>query len=519
MTVSPRLVLSQVTKRFGSNVVLKDVSLELEGGRILGFVGQNGAGKSTLVKILAGLYPDYKGSVQIDGHEVHLSSPRQARAQGVAVIYQEFSLVPEMTIAENLLLGREPGKVVYSGRRTEEQAAEVLKNVGIEIELPLTTPVAGLSPAMKQRIEIAKALSENASVLLMDEPTARLSGVECQWLFKTMRRLSDEGVGVIFISHFLEEVLEVCDEVMVLRNGVVQLSAPASELSLETLTSAMLGERLRTQLRHRAEEVDEADRGPVLLEAVSVSAGQRLKSINVQLRAGEIVGVAGLVGSGRSRLCRVLAGAERPTEGHLSMQGKTVRFRSPRSALKAGVALIPEDRKMQALSLVNSVKDNIVLMAIHEKLGRGPFVPVSKVNRLATKFVKDLEVSPANCEAVVGTLSGGNQQKVVVGKSLAAGPTVLIIDQPTAGVDVGTKAQLHDVMRELADSGAALLVVSDDLDELFTLSDRICVMRRGSITWQGPASAMDRQLLLKEISLLGDATEEGPTPTDMTKIA
>lgn len=505
MTQTPRLELSHVTKRFASNVVLKDVNFDLDRGRILGFVGQNGAGKSTLIKILAGLYPDYRGTIRIDGREVHLANPRQARAEGIAVIYQEFSLVPEMSVAENLLLGREPGTLGYSNRRTEERAAEILAEVGIEIGVALSTPVAGLSPAMKQRIEIAKALSEKASVLLMDEPTARLSKAESQWLFATMRRLSDEGVGVIFISHFLEEVLDVCDRVIVLRNGVIQVSAASGDLSIEALTSAMLGERLRSQLRHRPEPGDPGQRGPVLMQASGVASGERLRRIDLELRAGEIVGVAGLVGSGRSRLCRLLAGAERPTAGTLELHGRKMSFRSPRQAIRAGVALIPEDRKMQALSLVNSVTDNLVLMAVHERLGAGPFLPVSRVNRLAEGFVRDLEVSPANPQAVVGTLSGGNQQKVVVGKSIAAAPSVLIIDQPTAGVDVGTKAQLHDVLRGLADAGAALLVVSDDLDELFTLSDRICVMRRGEITWQGPAHEMDRQRLLTEISVTGTA--------------
>ncbi len=507
MATEARLELSQVTKRFGSTTVLRDVSFQLYAGRILGLVGQNGAGKSTLIKILAGLYPDYSGTIRLDQQTVHLTNPRQARAAGIAVIYQEFSLVPQMTVAENLLLGRESGGWAYSSQGTLERAAEVIEQVGIEIDVPLKTPVSDLSPAVKQRIEIVKALSEEAKVLLMDEPTARLSNAETQQLFAIMRQLSDRGVGVIFISHFLEEVLQITDWVTVLRNGRVVASAASKELSLDTMTSAMLGEQLKRELAEHATSGQVSARGEVLLEAADVSAGPRLRDVRVQLRAGEIVGVAGLVGSGRSRLCRVLAGVDTPTSGRLLLHGKPVRLRNPQQALLAGIALIPEDRKHQALSLVSSVKDNMVLMALRGKLGTWGIVPLSRVNRIARDYVSRLEVHPGDIEAPAGTLSGGNQQKVVVGKALATDPRVLIIDQPTAGVDVGTKAQLHHVLQRLADSGAALLVVSDDLDELFTLSDRLCLMRRGTIIWEGPAESMDRQTLLRKISATGDGTD------------
>jgi ribose transport system ATP-binding protein len=507
MAAEARLALSQVSKRFGSTTVLRDVSFQLRAGQILGLVGQNGAGKSTLVKILAGLYPDYTGTLSLDGKSVHLVNPRQARAAGIAVIYQEFSLVPEMTVAENLLLGREPGNFAYSSRGTSEQAAKVIEQVGIEIGVPLNTPVSGLSPAVKQRIEIVKALSEDAKVLLMDEPTARLSHAESQQLFATMRELADRGVGVIFISHFLEEVLNVTDWITILRNGRVVASAPSKDMTIDAMTNAMLGEQLRQEMVEATTAPQNDERGAVLLEAADVSAGPRLRHIRLQLRAGEITGVAGLVGSGRSRLCGVLAGVDAPTSGQLLVRGKPMRLRNPQRALRSGIALIPEDRKNQALSLVSSVKDNVVLMALSKKLSSWGIVPLSRVNHLARDYVKQLEVHPADIDAAAGTLSGGNQQKVVVGKTLATDPQILIIDQPTAGVDVGTKAQLHQVLLRLARSGAALLVVSDDLDELYTLSDRLCLMRRGEIIWQGPAESIDRQALLQKISATSDAVD------------
>jgi ribose transport system ATP-binding protein len=507
MATQARLEVSQLGKRFGSAVVLEDVSFELHAGQIFGLVGQNGAGKSTLVKILAGLYPDYVGTIKLDGNAVRLTNPRQARGAGIAVIYQEFSLVPEMTVAENLLLGREPGTWAYSPRGTAEHAARVIKDVGIDIGVPLTAVVSGLSPAIKQRIEIVKALSEEAKVLLMDEPTARLSNTESHQLFAIMRELSDRGVGVIFISHFLEEVLHVTDWVTVLRNGRVVASASSAELSLDAMTSAMLGEQLRQELVEHSDAQRRADRGPVLLQADDLSVGPRLRNVQLQMRAGEIVGVAGLVGSGRSRLCRALGGVDKPTSGRLLLDSRPARLRNPQRALMAGIALIPEDRKNQSLSLVSPIKDNLVLMALRKKLSTWGVVPTSRVKRLADKYVRQLHVHPSNIDAAVGTLSGGNQQKVVVGKALATDPRILIIDQPTAGVDVGTKAQLHQVLRTLADSGAALLVVSDDLDELFTLSDRLCVMRKGAVVWEGPAESIDRQTLLQKISETGETMD------------
>jgi ribose transport system ATP-binding protein len=291
----------------------------------------------------------------------------------------------------------------------------------------------------------------------------------------------------------------------VLRNGHVVASARSANLGLDTMTTLMLGEQLRNQLADRPKHHEQAARGPASLEARNLGAGERLRDISLQVRSGEIVGVAGLVGSGRSRLCRALAGADTLTSGQLLLHGKPVRLRNPRQALRAGIALIPEDRKNQGLSLVGSVRDNLTLMALHKGMGPLGITPASRVSRLARRYVEQLEVNPPDLDAPVGTLSGGNQQKVVVGKVLAAQPRVLIIDQPTAGVDVGTKAQLHRVLRDLADSGAALLIVSDDLDELFTLSDRMCVMRRGTIAWQGPATALDREKLLREISIAGPA--------------
>ena len=500
MSTDVRLRLSRLTKQFGSSVVLDEVSLEVRKGQIHGLIGQNGAGKSTLVKILAGLYPDHGGDVMVDGRRLVLRHPRQSRSEGIAVIYQEFSLVPSMTVAENLLLGREPHRLRYSGRDIRRRAEELLHRVAIDVGAPLDAYVRDQSPAVMQRIEIAKALADDACVLVMDEPTARLSDSEREWLFATMRTLSDRGVGIMFISHFLEEVRSTTDWLTVLRGGRVVGSAPTARFDVGQMAELMLGEGLRDALERESHISRSDQQHPVVLSACRVSVGSRLSEVDVSLRTGEILGVAGLVGSGRTRLARVLAGVDRPTGGRIDLRGKPLRMRSPRDGIGRGIALIPEDRKHQGLSMVSPVADNLCLTSLHRRLGRAGVVTRRAVNDLANQLVRDLEVSPSRIDLPASALSGGNQQKVLLGKALAAKPDVLVIDQPTAGVDVGTKAQIHDLLHERAARGAAIMVVSDDLDELYALSDRLCVMRKGRVIWHGVPAQLDRPELLALMS-------------------
>ncbi|WP_406404884.1 sugar ABC transporter ATP-binding protein [Streptomyces sp. NBC_00879] len=495
-----RLQLSGVTKRFGPVVVLDHVDFQVRAGQVHGLIGQNGAGKSTLVKTLAGLYPDHGGVITLDGKPATLGSPRHSRAEGIAVIHQEFSLVSEMTIAENLLLGQEPGRWRYSRRAVHRRAEALVEQVGIEIGASLDASVGTLSPAIRQRIEIVKALADDVKVLVMDEPTARLSEAERQSLFRVVRELADRGVGLVFISHFLDEVRETTDWLTVMRNGKAIASEPTKSLSVVQMAELMLGEKFKQTLDEEVASHHADDQKPVVLEAESVSCGPRLRDVTISLRAGEIMGVAGLVGSGRTRLCRVLSGAEKPTSGRLRLRGNQVTFTTPRRAIAHGVALIPEDRKHQALSMSAPLTWNLCLMAMHRRLGHWGVVPRSAVRRLSTRLVEDLEISPGNIDANAATLSGGNQQKVVLGKTFAADPDVLVIDQPTAGVDIGTKAQIHRLLRERADAGAAVLVVSDDLEELYALGDRFHVLRHGRTVWQGTSADVTHEQLVQLIS-------------------
>lgn len=496
---TPRLSISNLTKAFGSTVVLHDVSIEVAPGEVHGLIGQNGAGKSTLVKTLAGLYPDYSGRIEVDGQPVKLRGPRGARAEGIAVIYQEFSLVPAMTVAENLLLGREPGRWGYSPKAMTRRAKQLIDEVGISIGAELDSQVDGLSPAIRQRIEIVKALADDVKLLIMDEPTARLSEAERVELFAVIRQLVDRGLGVIFISHYLDEVKSFTDRVTIMRNGRVVESVASKNATVEEMAARMLGDDLMATLQSESVDDRARDTNEIVYSAENISDGA-LENISVDLRRGEVLGVAGLVGSGRTRLVRILAGVHRPQRGTLKLRGSSLSLSGPRAALDRGIALIPEDRKYQALSMESPVAENLSLMALHRHLGRGGVVPRRAVDKLASSLISDLNIVPADASRPVGSLSGGNQQKVVLGKALAAKPDILLIDQPTAGVDVGTKSQIHRLLRDRAAQGAALLVVSDDLDELYSLSDRIVALREGSVIWSGPSKSITYAQLVDLIS-------------------
>lgn len=496
---TPRLTISNLTKGFGSTTVLHEVSFTVAPGEVHGIIGQNGAGKSTLVKTLAGLYPDHSGRIEVDGEPVHLHGPRQARAEGIAVIYQEFSLVPAMTVAENLLLGREPGRWGYSSKTVKRRAQELIDEVGITIGADVDTPVAVLSPAVRQRIEIVKALADEVKLLVMDEPTARLSEAERVELFAVIRQLVDRGLGVIFISHYLDEVKSFTDRVTVMRNGRVVETLTSKDAAVEEMAASMLGSELMATLRTEGDENRASDKNEVIYQAENIYDGA-LKNISVGLRRGEVLGIAGLVGSGRTRLVRIMAGVEQPQQGTLRREGLAVKFGGPRAALDRGIALIPEDRKYQALSMESPIAENLALMALRRHLGRGGIIARRSVDKLADSLISQLNIVPADPSRVVGSLSGGNQQKVVLGKTLAAQPDVILIDQPTAGVDVGTKGQIHRLLRQRTAEGAALMVVSDDLDELYSLSDRIVVLRDGHVSWSGLANEITYAELVDLVS-------------------
>ena len=495
----PRLSLQDISKSFGDVTVLHDVSMDVAAGEIHGLLGQNGAGKSTLMRVLAGGYPDYRGTVRLDGEVVAMTSPAAAQAQGIAIIYQEFSLVPHLTVAENILLGREPGRIAYSTRQVRAEAAGVLEKIGMAGELPLDETVRGLSTSTQQRIEIAKALSRDARVLVLDEPTSRLDGAERTKLFALMHRLAAGGTSLVFISHFLEEVLAVTSRLTVLRDGYAVARGKSEDYSLETLSQALLGQDLQRQEEAERKHTTTAA-GECLLAARAIEVGRRVRGVSLELHAGEIVSLAGLMGSGRTTFVKSLIGAVKMTGGEVELRGRPVRLRNPTQALRAGVALVPEDRRAQGLVGALPARDNIVIMSLIRQPSRLGFVKTSGLRGLAKRAVEDLEVRPADDTRAASTFSGGNQQKLLIARAVLSGVDVMIVDQPTAGVDVGTKAQIHRILRGLADEGKAILVVSDEIDELLTMGDRILVMREGALAGEYARGRIDRATLIAELA-------------------
>ncbi|MFE4833723.1 sugar ABC transporter ATP-binding protein [Arthrobacter sp. NPDC056691] len=486
-----------ISQKFGDTTVLHGVNLSLAPGEIHALVGQNGAGKSTLTKILGGIYPEHEGRILIDGDERKMASPREALRNGVGTIYQELSLIPSLTVAENILLGMEPGKL-YSRGKTTAAAADVISRTPMLSVLPLEALAGDLSTGMQQRVEIAKALSRNVRVLVMDEPTARLSGPERTDLRDLMIELANGGITIIYISHFLEEIFDVCSSVTVLRNGKVVDSGPVAEFTLSSMTRAMLN----AELAH--EELDEArtDRAvstDTVLELEDV-AGPRISGINLRVHAGEVVGIAGLVGSGRTRLAKTMAGAEPNTAGRILLGGRPARIKTPRGALQNGIVLIPESRKTEGIVGIATARSNMIGMALDRGYSKLGIINRRSLMRDSNKMFTDLEIRPESPSLAGQWFSGGNQQKLLLARALLAKPAVIIADQPTAGVDVGTKAQIHRLLKDSAAAGTALVVVSDDLDELLALCDRVVVMSHGRIMSEHNRSQLTRKKLVATIS-------------------
>ena len=491
----PLLEMRGMTKDFSGGRVLFGVDFDLREGEVHALVGQNGAGKSTLMKILAGVYPDYGGHVRLGGEPVDLRDPRDALSHGVAVIYQEFALVPEMTVAQNIALGHEPGeRGLVAHRQIRDDAAAELERLAID--LPVDTPVKQLGVAGQQLTEIVKAISRRARILVMDEPTARLSGAERDRLFDTVRDLAASGVGVVYISHFLEEIFEIADRVTVLRDGNVVAVEPTSALELASLAQLVVGREVR-EAQHRRDSTATDEPG-VSLRALAVPG--RAGPIDLDVHEGEIVGLAGLVGSGRTSLARAMVGMERTARGEVAVGDWSGLATHPGDAAERGILLLAEDRKRQGLVLQRTVGENMALTALRSSLSHRGFVRLRERARVVGELIDRLRLVPPRPGVAASSLSGGNQQKVVFARAIAAGARVLILDQPTAGVDIGAKEELYAQIDRLASDGVSIIFISDDLDELLRMSDRIVVMRRGQAADPVPATSIDRAQLLEAIS-------------------
>lgn len=483
MAGTPLLDVNDVAKSYDGAAALSGVTLHVGSAEVRGLVGENGAGKSTLIKVLTGSVRPDRGTALFDGRPIPFGDPLGCARAGIGVIHQEPTLFPDLSIEDNLALGREKTwarGLVLDRRSSRAEAARLMDALGQD--LPFGVPVGRFSIAHRQMVAVARALAAECRLLIMDEPTASLSPREAKTLHETVRRLNGQGVSVLFVSHRLEEVLQLCHSVTVLRDGAIVETRPATDFDHGSLIRSMIGRDVPPH------EPRPSARGPVALRARSLGRKGAIDDVSFDVHAGEVLGIGGLVGSGRTETVRILAGLDRADRGHVEANGSRLKPGDLGAALKAGIALVPEDRRSEGLVLPLSVRTNLVL-AVRDRLARAGLIARKAEEAVVTEQTAELRIKTAGPGLPVAALSGGNQQKVVVGKWLSTRPKVVILDEPTRGVDIGAKSEIHRIVRGLADSGQAVIVVSSDLPELLSISDRILVMAQGKIA--GEVSAAD----------------------------
>jgi ABC-type sugar transport system ATPase subunit len=506
LPAAPRSLLRMtgIGKSFPGVRALAAVDLDVAEAEIHAFIGENGAGKSTLLKILSGaLVPD-SGSIHFDGADVVFASPRDAQASGIVTIYQEFSLAPDMTVAENVFIGREPGSRLFVSRsRLEEQTLALARRIGLE-RSPRAL-VRDLSVAEQQLVEIARALSMKSRLIVMDEPTSALSRAEVEKLFAIIRGLKRDGISTIFVTHRLEEVFEICDRYTVLRDGRQVGCGTVAQATMAGIIRHMVGRELGLLTPREGSYAT----GEVALAAHGISRRRKssdanaieLHDVSLAVHKGEILGIAGLVGAGRTETARAILGADRVDAGRIEVDGKPVRIASPRDAIRHGIGLVPEDRKQQALFLELAIRTNLSIAA-HDRISTLRFfISGSKEDALVEEYRKLLNIRMASADQIVGNLSGGNQQKVVLARWLALRPKVLIVDEPTRGIDVGAKVEVHNLLFQMAASGIAIIVISSELPEILALSDRILMMRAGRVSGEISREQADQETLMTMMTL------------------
>ena len=480
---TPVLEVRRGTKRFPGVLALNDVSFELAPGEVRALVGENGAGKSTLIKVLTGVYQSDEGQIVYAGDEVRFTSPSESQAAGISTIYQEVNLIPLLTVAQNVFLGREPRNRLglIDVPRMNREAGEILGRYGIEADV--TAPLNSLALGLQQMVAIARAVSVDARVVIMDEPTSSLEAKEVETLFGVIRRLREDGIGVIYVSHRLDELYEICDSVTVLRDGKLVHSGPLEELSKLRLISMMLGRDLAEVREEGATSFSEEDhtteREPVLV-ARNLTQRPLLKDISLEVRPGEILGLAGLLGAGRTETAKAVFGADPIDSGSVTVGGRRLKSGSPASAIKAGIAFLPEDRKSEGIIPDLSVRENIVA-AVMPRLARAGLVSEKAQGEVVERFMTSLGIKASSPDQPVRELSGGNQQKVLLARWLCMNPKVLILDEPTRGIDVGAKAEIQKLVDDLAKDGLGVIFISSELEEVAEGSDRALALKDGAV--------------------------------------
>lgn len=486
MAVAPLLEIQEVSKSFAGTQALSRVSFSLGAGEVHALVGENGAGKSTLVNIIAGVLRPDEGTIRIGGEAISIENPRRAQALGIGMVFQELSLVESLTVAENVFGNRAPARLgVTDWRRLNDRTRRILALLGLAVEP--TAMVADLPVGKRQLVEIAKALSLDVRILILDEPTSALAPDEVESLFTVIRRLRAQGIGVIYITHRVAELFAIADRVTVLRDGHVITSRATAECDTNAIIRAMVGRDLEA-----ASVRSSAGVGAPILEARGLSRAGSFESVDLTLHVGAIVGLAGLMGAHRSELGRTLVGALRQTGGQIRLNGNSVRLNDVGAAMRNGIAYVTDDRKADGLFLEMSIAGNVIATTLR-RFSRFGLIDTRAATRAAQQRMAALRIKAPDPQQLVARLSGGNQQKVMLAKGLEAGPRIFIIDEPTKGVDIGAKREIHQILRGLADAGAALLVISSDLPELLQLCDRILVMREGRLVGE-----LDREAATEE---------------------
>jgi rhamnose transport system ATP-binding protein len=499
---APLLILERATKSFGAVKALEDGSITLLSGEAHALLGENGAGKSTLVKILAGVHLPDSGRLLLDGVEVTFTGPAAAQTAGISIIYQEPTLFPDLTVAENIFIGRQPlraGRRIDRGRMNEE-AADTFRRLGVSIDP--RRPARGLSVADQQMVEIAKALSFSARIFVMDEPTAALSSAEVERLFDVVRTLRKQGAAVLFISHRLEEAFAICQRVTIMRDGRFVRTDPVGDLTVDVIIRSMVGRDLSALFPKTP-----TPPGDAVLQVERLTREGVFTDVSFDVHAGEIVALAGLVGAGRSEVARAIFGIDRRDAGTVRVNGRELPAASPIAAMDAGVGFVPEDRRQQGLVMDLGIDHNIALASLR-RLGRLGLIRRSAERGLATEWAGRLQLKYGHLANPAWTLSGGNQQKVVLAKWLARRPALLIIDEPTRGIDVGTKAEVHRILDELVSQGVAVLMISSELPEVLGMADRVLVIREGRLVAELARADADEASIMRAATgqLTGSST-------------
>jgi galactofuranose transport system ATP-binding protein len=495
--VTARIEMLGVSKAFPGVRALDRVDFRVQAGEVHALMGENGAGKSTLIKIMTGAVSRDDGEIRIDGSPVEIGSPGEARALGVGTVYQEVNLIPTMSVTKNLTLGRQPRRFgLISWRTARSLARERLKRLKIDIDVE--QPLGSYSLAVQQLIAIARALEDDTRVLVLDEPTASLDADEVELLFQILRDLKSRGIAIVFITHFLDQVYRIADRIAVLRNGRLVGEGATAELPRLKLISLMLGRELE-ETEQRRERDHPAVKGEPILLAEGLGRRRVMAPFDLKLRAGEVVGLAGLLGSGRTEVAKLVFGAIRRDSGRLEVGGALMTTHSPAQSLRRGMAFCPEDRKAEGIFAELTVRENIIL-GLQTKRGWLSRLSFAEQERLAREMIDALGIATPDADKPVGQLSGGNQQKVVLARSLVSGPSILILDEPTRGIDVGAHAEIVSLIRKLCAEGLALLVASSELDELVAVSDRIAVLRDGKMIGEIGSGDIARETIIRTIA-------------------